>query len=31
MPTTLHIREAGVHEIAIIREIANITWPDAYG
>ncbi|MEN9350326.1 MAG: hypothetical protein RL372_1304 [Bacteroidota bacterium] len=31
MPTTLHIREAGVHDIAIIREIANITWPDAYG
>ena len=31
MLTTLHIREAGVHDIAIIREIANITWPDAYG
>ncbi len=31
MSITLHIREAGVHDIAIIREIANITWPDAYG
>lgn len=31
MSTTLHIREAGVHDIAIIREIATITWPVAYG
>ena len=29
--TSLHIREASVHDIAIIREIANITWPVAYG
>jgi N-acetylglutamate synthase-like GNAT family acetyltransferase len=31
MSTTLHIREAGAHDFAVIREIANITWPDAYG
>lgn len=31
MSTTLHIREAGVKDIAIIREIATITWPVAYG
>ena len=31
MSTSLHIRAADVNDIATIREIANITWPVAYG
>lgn len=31
MSTTLHIREADVKDIRIIREMATITWPHAYG
>jgi N-acetylglutamate synthase-like GNAT family acetyltransferase len=31
MPTSLHIREASKNDIATIRQIATITWPDAYG
>lgn len=31
MTTSLHIRAADVNDIATIREIANITWPVAYG
>ena len=31
MSNTLHIRAADVNDIATIREIATITWPDAYG
>ena len=31
MPTSLHIREASKNDIATIRHIATITWPDAYG
>jgi N-acetylglutamate synthase-like GNAT family acetyltransferase len=31
MSTSLHIREASKNDIATIRQIATITWPDAYG
>jgi N-acetylglutamate synthase-like GNAT family acetyltransferase len=31
MSTVLHIREASKNDIATIRQIATITWPDAYG
>jgi N-acetylglutamate synthase-like GNAT family acetyltransferase len=31
MSTLLHIREASKNDIATIRDIATITWPDAYG
>lgn len=31
MSTSLHIRAADVNDIANIREIANISWPVAYG
>jgi N-acetylglutamate synthase-like GNAT family acetyltransferase len=31
MSTSLHIRAANVNDIATIRDIANITWPVAYG
>jgi len=31
MSTALHIREASKNDIATIRNIATITWPDAYG
>lgn len=31
MSNSLHIRAADVNDIATIREIANITWPVAYG
>jgi N-acetylglutamate synthase-like GNAT family acetyltransferase len=31
MFSSIHIREADVHDIAIIREIAIVTWPVAYG
>jgi len=31
MSTALHIREASKNDIATIRDIATITWPDAYG
>jgi ribosomal protein S18 acetylase RimI-like enzyme len=31
MTTSLHIRAADVNDIATIREMANITWPVAYG
>ena len=31
MPTTFFIREASKNDIASIRDIATITWPNAYG
>ena len=31
MSTSLHIRAADINDIATIRDIANITWPVAYG
>lgn len=31
MSTALHIRKASKDDIATIRKIATITWPDAYG
>ena len=31
MSSVLHIREASENDIATIRYIATITWPDAYG
>lgn len=31
MSTSLNIRAADVNDIATIREVANITWPVAYG
>jgi N-acetylglutamate synthase-like GNAT family acetyltransferase len=31
MPTAIYIREASNNDIATIRDIATITWPDAYG
>ena len=31
MSTSIHIRAADVNDIATIRDIANITWPVAYG
>ena len=31
MSIALHIKEASKNDIAIIREIAHHTWPDAYG
>ena len=31
MSTAPHIREASKNDIATIRNIATITWPDAYG
>jgi N-acetylglutamate synthase-like GNAT family acetyltransferase len=31
MSTALHIREASENDIATIRQIATITWPNAYG
>ena len=31
MSSALHITEASKNDIATIRDIATITWPDAYG